>query len=57
MKRKPLLPAPSDSAFLRPGSNEAIDAGYLNLGKVWVMTLNCPLHGDIAAAPPSDQAH
>lgn len=56
------------SEALRPGSNEALDAGcicpvldnahgagYLGLGKVWVMRTDCPLHGQTAAAPPNDK--
>ncbi len=59
-------PEPQCSADLRPGSPEALDAGckcpvldnahgagYLGLGKVWVMTMECPLHGKIAAGPPN----
>jgi len=52
-----LPPAPG-LAVLRPGSNEALEAGcncpvldnahgagYFGLGKVWVMRLDCPIHG------------
>jgi hypothetical protein len=53
----PLLSA-TGLAALRPGSNEALEAGcncpvldnahgagYFGLGKVWVMRLDCPIHG------------
>lgn len=53
-------------AMLRPGSPEALasgcrcpvldnahGAGYLGLGKVWVMQMDCPLHGGIDAAMPN----
>ena len=63
----PVGSSPSEDCLeaIRPGSNEAIDAGctcpvidnahgagYLGLGKVWVMRIDCPIHGKIAASPP-----
>lgn len=62
---RPLAPGRALAA-LRPGSDEAIQAGcncpvldnahgagYLGLGKVWVMRTDCKIHGQTAAAPPN----